>query len=129
MNIYLIEDISLANNILQLSKLNAECVKTHWSTFAKDIPTNVIDALGTIEEYAVNKRAEIGGEPMYSLSESEEEAMLAVIKKEAAIREILGGGVIFRGTQSEEVLKVLNNYDNLDKVKEALKSGKIVAIF
>ena len=129
MKIYLIEDISLANNILQLSNLNAECVKTHWQTFAKDIPTNVINALGTIEEYAENKIAEFGGEPMSELSESEEEALLAAIRKETAIREILGSGVIFPGTPCEEVLKVINNYDNLEKVKDALKSGKIVVIF
>ena len=129
MKIYVTDSDELTKIVIQLSKLNAECVKVHWSQLVQDEPSNVIDAFGTIEAFVENKIADLCGEPVCDISEQEEESLIAITKKETEIKESMGTGVICRGIQAESALRILNNYDGLLKVKEALASGKNVVIF
>ena len=77
MKIYLIDNENDAKQIGQLMKLNAECAKLHWSKTIKNLPSEVLSSLETLESYIEEKVYEICTEKVLvgSLSEDEESSV------------------------------------------------------
>lgn len=128
MNIYIIKDESQAQDILQLLKLNSECAKLHWSRRIS-VSSDVINALSTVEMFVETKIKDICGNPINTLSEAEEDAMLDLIRKHPNLRETLGVGVIMRGKQSKNLLSVIKSGDGFDKLIDACNSDSNIVVF
>ena len=129
MNIYTIKEDKDARNISQLLKLNAECARLHWSRMIKDVPVNVMNALGIIEEYVEAKVFEVCDARIDELNDKEEALMLQFIKKNPTIQSSLGIGVVMSGDQADELMKLIKKEMGLDKIKTAIESGKNIVIF
>lgn len=131
MNIYVMEDNQTAVQISQLLKLNAECVKLHWSRTITDVPQEVKGALEVIELYIEDKiRKECNQTSMFmELSNSEEDEMMNMLRMNPELRKTLGVGVVLSGKEAKEVMLLIKKERGLLKIKEALKTGKNVVLF
>jgi hypothetical protein len=129
MKIYTINDDKEAKDILLLLKLNAECARLHWSRSINNIPTNVIGSLETIEGYVESKVVELCGSPKSELTEDEENKIFQLAKKNSTIKESLGSGVVLRGSQAEEVAKIIRTEKGLDKIRNAIDRGENIVLF
>ena len=129
MKIYTIKDDKSAADILLLLKLNADCARLHWSRSIKDVPSNVISALETIEGYVENKVVSICGSEISELTEDEENAFLSIIKNNKNLKDTLGTGVVLKGEQADEVKLFIKKEKGLLKIQEAIESGENIAIF
>lgn len=129
MKIYIIKDDKSAKDILQLLKLNAECARLHWSRSISDIPSNVIGALETIEEYVESMVVGLCENATSELTEDEESTMFKLIKKNNNLKETLGTGVVLKGNQADEVKKNIKTEKGMSKILEAIESGENVVIF
>lgn len=128
MNIYGVRDTSSAQDVLQLLKLNSECAKLHWSRKIS-VPSNITDALSVIEMFVETKIKEICGNPINILSDSEEDAILNLIKRYPNLRATLGTGVIMRGSQADEIISVIKSQGKYDKLLSAIESGLNIVVF
>lgn len=131
MKIYLIDNENDAKQIGQLMKLNAECAKLHWSKTIKNIPTEVLVSLETLESYVEEKVYEVCTEKVLVgvLSEAEESAVMSIIRKVPELRTSLGVGVIMAGEEAKAVSKLLEGKTIPKKLLSAINSGKNVALF
>jgi hypothetical protein len=129
LKIYTINDDKEAKNILQLLNLNAECARVHWSRSINNIPTDVMEALETIEEYVESKVAELCGSPISELTEEEENKMFQLVRNNSTIKNTLGTGVVLRGSQAEEVAKIIRTEKGLDKIQNAIDRGENIVLF
>ncbi len=128
MKIYYVDNEKI-KDVKQLIRLNSECVRLHWSSLSKNIPTNVLDSIVTIEDYVVNLIPDICNQCVGNIPETEEEMLIEIINKEPSIKDNFGTGVICYGTEADSVRTVLDKYAGLEKVKEALNSGNNVVFF
>lgn len=129
MNIYTIKDDKAARNVSQLLKLNAECARLHWSRTITDIPVNVMNALGIIEEYVEAKVGEVCDARIEELNDEEEALIVQFIKKNPTLQSSLGIGLVMSGDQADELMKLVKREKGLDKIKTAIESGKNIVIF
>ena len=129
MKIYTIKDDKSATDILLLLKLNTECARLHWSRSIKDVPSNVMSALETIEGYVEQKVMSICGAERSELTEDEESAFLSVIKNNRVLKETIGTGVVLKGKQATEVKEIIKTEKGLIKIEDAIESGENVVIF
>lgn len=129
MKIYLVKDERNARDIKQLIKLNAECVKLHWSKSIVDIPDDVKTSLETIEEFVETRIKEVCGNAFAELDAKEEKSIISALKENTKINEILGDGVVFSGTQAKEVAEVFEKINGIDRIKDALRSELNVVLF
>lgn len=129
MKIYTIKDDKSATDILLLLKLNTECARLHWSRSIKDVPSNVMSALETIEGYVEQKVMSICGAERSELTEDEESAFLSVIKNNRVLKETIGTGVVLKGKQATEVKEIIKTEKGLKKIEDAIESGENVVIF
>jgi hypothetical protein len=129
MKIYTINDDKVAKDILQLLKLNAECARLHWSRSINNIPTNVMDSLEIIEGYVESKIVELCGSPKSELTENEENKMFQLVRNNSTIKNTLGTGVVLRGSQAEEVIKIIMTENGMEKIREALERGDNIVLF
>lgn len=131
MKIYLISNENEAKQISQLLKLNAECAKLHWSKTMSDIPTNVMSSLETLESFVEEKVYSVCNEKTYvgSLTEDEESAMMALLRKSPELRATLGVGVVMAGTESKKVATLLEGKAISKGLLTAINSGKNVVLF
>ena len=128
MTIYTIENKLTAEQLRQLFRLNAECVGLHWSQSITDVPEDVIEALeiieSFIEEYVI-EQCDFFGE----LSESDEDAIIDLIRSIPDLRESLGTGVITAGSQADKVKSLTSPHDGTSDILTALETGKNVILF
>jgi len=129
MKIYTIKNDKSAADILLLLKLNADCARLHWSRSIKDVPSNVMSALETIEGYVEHKVMSICGSERSELTEDEENAFLRVVKNNRVLKETLGTGVVLKGKQATEVKEIIKTEKGMKKIEEAIESGENVVIF
>lgn len=129
MKIYTVKDDKVASNIHLLMKLNSDCVQLHWSRSFRKIPSNILDALSTLEEYVESTIPELCGNARSELTEAEESKMLKSIKENHFLRESLGTGVVLKGIQANDVKKILIKEGGMDKIVEAIETGDNVVIF
>lgn len=129
MKIYTIKDDKTAKDILQLLKLNVECARLHWSRSISDVPSNVMGALETIEEYVESKVVGLCGNAISELTEDEESAMFQLIKKSENMKKTLGAGVVLKGSQADEVKNTIKTEKEMNKIMEAIESGENVILF
>jgi uncharacterized SAM-dependent methyltransferase len=129
LKIYTVNDDKEAKNILQLLKLNAECARLHWSRTINNIPTDVMVALETIEEYVESKVVELCGSPISELTEEEENKLFQLVRNNSTVKNILGTGVVLRGSQAEEVTKIIMTENGTEKLREALESGDNIVLY
>ena len=129
MRIYTIKDDKTATDILLLIKVNTECARLHWSCSIKDIPSNVMNALETIEGYVESKIVDLCGKEKSELTDDEEKVVLSVVKKNRELQETLGTGVVMKGSQAAAVTSIIKTQKGMDKISEALESGENVIIF
>lgn len=129
MKIYTISDDKAADDVSLLLRLNADCARLHWSRSINHIPTDVMEALETIEIYIESKVAEICGSPFSELTDDEENQMLRLIKTNPVIKTSLGKGVVLRGQQAREVAAELKTESGLDKICGAIESGNNIILF
>lgn len=130
MKIYLIKDEAIAIQVAQLLKLNVECVKLHWSRTIKNIPTDVSEALETIEAFVKNKVMDSCSNALLGELNDEEEALLmSAIKKNTELRNTIGLGVVLSGKQVDEVKNMISGMKVPKLIEEAIGSGKNVILF
>lgn len=131
MKIYLIEKDDVAKQLSQLLKLNAECAKLHWSRSVKDVPSEVVASLETIESFVEEKVYAFCNDIncVGSFSEAEEDEIMALLKKKPELRETIGTGVILAGTEAESVSAALSKASVSKKLSAAVASGKNVVLF
>lgn len=129
MKIYTIKDDKKAKDMLQLLKLNAECARLHWSRSIDNIPPNVICALETVEEYVESKVIELCGFSKSELTKDEENEMFQLMKQNSSIKDLLGSGVVLRGSQAAEAAKIIKTEKGLGKIMDAIESGDHVVLF
>ena len=104
MKVYSIKDESVAKQLAQLISLNAECIKLHWSRTITDVPNNVMNALEIIEDYVENViENKCMGSLIGELSQTDEDKMISIIKKNPELRNSIGLGVVYAGTQAKQV--------------------------
>jgi len=129
MKVYTTNDDKIAMDILMLIRLNSDCARVHWSQSIKNIPSNVKNALVTIEEYVEQKIPDLCGKERSVLSEEEETIFLSALKNNNTLKETLGTGVILKGKQAVEVKAIIKSERTLNKIKEAIESGEHVIVF
>lgn len=130
MKVYLIKDESTAIQLAQLLKLNAECVKLHWSRTIKNIPADVSKALETIEIFVENTVLNSCSNSFFGeLNDEEENLLMSAIKKNAELRNTIGLGVVLSGKQADEVKNIINGMNIPKLIEEAVASGKNVILF
>lgn len=131
MNIYLISDENDAKRIGQLLKLNAECVKLHWSKTFKDLTADVYSALETLEGFVEKKIYEVCTEETRagSLNEDEESEIIKLLRQIPELRATLGTGVVMVGEEAESVLNLLKGKTTSKELLSAVNSGKNVVLF
>ena len=131
MKIYLIDNENDAKRICQLLKLNSECAKLHWSRTIKDLSAEVLTALETLESFVEEKVYEVCTEKTLagSLSEDEESALMALLRKAPELRATLGEGVVMAGEEAKNVSQLLEGRDTSEALLAAIKSGKNVILF
>ena len=130
MKIYLIKDEATAIQLAQLLKLNAECVKLHWSRTIKDIPVDVSKALETIEIFVENTVLNSCSNSLLGeLNDEEENLLMSAIKKNTELRNTIGLGVVLSGKQADEVKNIINGMNIPKLIEEAVASGKNVILF
>lgn len=131
MKIYLISSESKARQVGQLLKLNSECVKLHWSKSIKDLPTEVISSLETLESFVEKKVYEVCTEEtmVKSLTEEEEMSVIDLLKKIPELRTTLGTGVVMAGEVACCVAEILEKNAGAEILLPAIKSGQNVILF
>ena len=129
MKIYIVEDKDLARKMLQLYKLNAECAKLQWSTTITNIPQDVRSAVYTIENFVEEEVRRDCKCCLGELTEQEEESLMHAIKNDVELKKILGEGVIFAGSQLENIKEIVTRVELPEKLIEAINSEKNVIIF
>lgn len=131
MKIYLISNENEAKQISQLLKLNSECAKLHWPKTIKELPMDVISSLETLESFIEDKVYEVCTEKNCesSLTEDEESAIMALLRKNPKLRETLGVGVVMAGAEAEKVTKLLEGKVISKALLTAINSGKNVVLF
>lgn len=131
MKIYLIEKDDVAKQLSQLLKLNAECARLHWSRSIKDVPNEVLSSLDTIESFVEQKIYDFCNDAncVGSLSEAEEEEIMALLKKKPELRETIGTGVILAGKEAKAVSVALSKESVSQKLIIAVASGRNVILF
>lgn len=131
MKIYLISNENDAKIISQLLKLNSECAKLHWSKNIKDLSTEVIGALETIEGFVEEKVYEICTEKALasSLSEDDESTLMALLRKNPELRATLGVGIVMAGDEAKNVSNLLEGKTYSKELFSAINSGKNVVLF
>lgn len=131
MKIYLISSENDAKQIGQLLKLNSECAKLHWSKTIRDLPTDVISSLETLETFVEENVYEVCTEKtlVSSLSEDEEMAIMTLLRKTPELRATLGVGVVIAGEEANKVLNIIKEENVSKALVDALASGKNVILF
>lgn len=130
MKIYLIKDEAVAIQLAQLLKLNAECVKLHWSRTIKNIPIDVSKALEIIEAFVENKVMDSCSNALLGELNDEEEALLmSAIKKNTELRNTIGLGVVLSGKQADELKNMISGMKVPKLIEEAISSGKNIILF
>ena len=129
MKIYTVKNDIYVTDIQLLLKLNANCARLHWSRTIKDIPSNVMNALETIEGYVESKIVDLCGKEKCILTDEEESVMLGLIRKNDKLKDTLGIGIVMKGKQAKEVSSIIKNTKGLEKLYEALETGVNIVIF
>ena len=131
MKVYLIDNENDAKQISQLMRLNAECAKLHWSKTIKNLPTEVMSSLETLESYVEEKVYEVCTEKVLvgSLNEDEESAVMSLMRKVPELRASLGVGVVMAGAEAKKVSELLEGKSVSGTLLTAIASGKNVILF
>lgn len=131
MKIYLISNENDAKEICQLLKLNSECAKLHWSRTIKDLPSEVLSSLETLENFVEKKVYEVCTEKTLaaSLNEDEESALMALIREKPELRSTLGTGVVMAGEEAQTVSKLIAEKNPSKSLLSAINSGKNIVLF
>ncbi|MGN8807566.1 MULTISPECIES: hypothetical protein [unclassified Blautia] len=130
MKVYSIKDESVAKQLAQLISLNAECVKLQWSRTITDVPNNVMSALETIEGYVENViENKCGGSLVGELSQTDEDNMISIIKKNPELRSTIGLGVVYAGAQTKQVNDIAKKVEMPKIICDALDLNANTIIF
>ena len=129
MNIYLVDGKEKCDAIAQLIRLNAECVKLHWSKTIKDLPTDVLKSLEVIEDYVGEGIRNLSDSNFGEMTEEEERELNARIKSDSYLKSVLGSCVIQQGEEASKVMNSLSDNIWANKIVQALSSGKAVILF
>jgi hypothetical protein len=88
-----------------------------------------MDSLEIIEGYVESKIVELCGSPKSELTENEENKMFQLVRNNSTIKNTLGTGVVLRGSQAEEVIKIIMTENGMEKIREALERGDNIVLF
>lgn len=131
MKIFLINEEEKAKQIRQLKKLKSECIKLYWSQTITDLPEVVRSALDTIKVFVDQKIGEVCKEdvPVGTLSDEDEDAVVALLRKYPELGAILGSCVILAGEEAEKTAEFLDGKAVPKVLLDAISSGKNVVLF
>lgn len=124
MKIYILKDVQDARDCRQLMSLKSDCIKLEWSKTMTNIPSDVFESLGCIEQFVDSKISDMckNNIDQFEINEDEEMAILAAIKKEKFLKETIGTGVVLED-EIDSTLVVVSNL-NLPTLSNALKLHK-----
>ncbi len=130
MKIYIIDDKNVAKQLVQLFKLNSECVRLHWSRTIKNLPSEVGKALEVIENFVEEQVEKICSKDIFAeLSNDDENILMASIRENTELKRIVGKGVIFTGEEIENVKKYIGLCQLPQVIIDALEFNENVIIF
>ena len=131
MKIFLINEEEKAKQIRQLKKLKSECIKLYWSQTITDLPEDVRSALDTIKVFVDQTIGEVCKEdvPVGTLSDEDEDAVVALLRKYPELGAILGSCVILAGEEAEKTAEFLDGKAVPKVLLDAISSGKNVVLF
>ena len=128
MRIYLLEDEKIAIECRQLIRLKSDCGRLEWSRVISSIPADVTKALSAIDSFVDEKLAEFCADNAgdYTVSEREEARIMTALRKNPALRNIVGSCVVLK-SELQTVVELLKGVET-PILKEALNTGKSLVI-